>query len=83
MESFKVCLHLRIAMYPHHKCLVRLCTVWGEKMALLMRQRNSPGRIRQIKVNSVSEIAPVRSAVHSWVVHVQVERLEHRRRKSE
>lgn len=79
MESLKpICLHLRIAMYPHHGCST-LCTV----LALLMRQRNSPGGIRQIKVNSVSEIAPVRSAVNSWVVHVQVERLEHRRRKSE
>lgn len=48
----------------------------------LMRQSGSPGGIRQIKVNCVSEIAPVRSAVNSWVLHVQVERLADRRKKS-
>lgn len=50
---------------------------------LLMRQRNSPGRISQIKVNSISEIASCRSAVNSWVLHVQVERLAVRLGKSE
>lgn len=47
-----------------------------------MRQRGSPGGICQIKVNCVSEIAPVRSAVYSRILHVQVERLADRRGKS-
>ena len=43
----------------------------------------SPGGISQIKVNSISEVAPCGSAVNSWVLHVQVERLADRRRNSE
>lgn len=44
--------------------------------------RNSPGRFRQIKVNSISEVAPLRSAINSWVLHVQVECLANRTRES-
>lgn len=94
-----ICLHLGVVMYPDEtlsKCS-RLCAgacCWKAtfsiaavklfwKMTSLMRQRNSPGRIGQIKVNGISEIASCRSAVNSWVLHVQVERLAVRLGKSE
>lgn len=68
-------LSLHIALF--YIWLRRSCCGDGEA-----RQRGSPGGIRQVKVNCVSEIAPVGSAVHGRVVHVQVERDAHRRRKS-
>lgn len=68
-------LSLHIAML--YIWLRRSCCGEGEA-----RQRGSPGGIRQVKVNRVSEIAPVGSAVHGRVVHVQVKRGAQRRRKS-
>lgn len=51
--------------------------------ALCVWKINSPRGISPIKVNSISEVAPFRSAVNSWVVHVQVESFAKRLEKSE
>lgn len=74
------------AIWAHGVCFLK-ATFSDDAVKLfekrdLMRQRGSPGGICQIKVNCVSEIAPVRSAVNSWILHVQVERFADRRRKS-
>lgn len=65
-------LHIARVLYPAAAQLL------GAKRV----KRGSPGGIRQVKVHRVSEIAPVGSAVHGRVVHVQVERGARRRRKS-